>query len=87
MLQRMWQGITAYVTDHNIDLMFGNAIFHGTDVDAIRKQLAYLYYYHKAPKELCPTGLPGRCVDMNLYTKEELDTFDLKQIFQTLPLL
>lgn len=84
MLQRMWQGITAYVTDHNIDLMFGCASFHGTDVDAIQKQLAYLYHFHKAPKELCPTGLPGRCVDMNRYPK---DAIDQKAVFQTLPSL
>lgn len=84
MLQRLWQGITAYVTDHNIDLMFGCASFHGTDVDAIQKQLAYLYHFHRAPKELCPTGIPGRCVDMNRYPKDALDQ---KAIFQTLPSL
>ena len=84
MLQRMWQGITAYVTDHNIDLMFGCASFNGTDVDAIRKELAYLYHFHKAPKELCPTGLPGRCVDMNIYPKDALDQ---RAVFQSLPSL
>lgn len=84
MLQRMWQGITAYVTDHNIDLMFGCASFHGTDVDAIQKQLAYLYHFHKAPEALCPTGLPGRCVDMNRYPKEALDA---REIFHSLPSL
>ncbi|PZP55442.1 MAG: hemolysin-like protein [Micavibrio aeruginosavorus] len=84
MLQRMWQGITGYVTEHNIDLMFGCASFHGTDVDAIQKQLAYLYHFHKAPKELCPTGIAGRCVDMNRYPKEALDQ---KAVFHSLPSL
>lgn len=85
MLQRLWQGITAYVTDHNIDLMFGCASFHGTDVDVIRKELAYLYHFHKAPKELCPTGIPGRCADISdLYPKDALNQ---KEIFQKLPSL
>ncbi len=84
MLQRMWQGITSYVTDHNIDLMFGCASFNGTDVDAIQKQLSYLYHYHKAPPMLCPTGLPGRCVNMNFHKKEDLDA---KEIFHALPAL
>ena len=84
MLQRMWQGITAYVTEHNIDLMFGCASFNGTNVDAVHKQLAYLYHFHRAPKNLCPTGLPGRSVNMDLYPKEALNE---KEIFQSLPSL
>ncbi len=84
MLQRIWQGITAYVTDHNIDLMFGCASFQGTDVDLIHKELAYLYHFHRAPKELCPTGLPGRSVHMNLYPKDALDQ---RAVFQKLPSL
>ena len=84
LLQRLWQGITGYVTEHNIDLVFGCASFNGTNVDAIRKQLAYLYHFHRAPQKLCPKGLPGRCVDMDLYPKDALDQ---REIFHSLPAL
>lgn len=81
-LQKLWQGIAHYVADHNIGLMFGCASLHGTDIDQLSEQLAYLHHYHRAPDHLCPKAVNGRYVDMNLHKKEELD---VKAIFSSMP--
>lgn len=83
-LQLLWQRIIGYVNDHNITLLFGCASLHGTDVNAVAEQLAYLYHFHRAPDELCPTVLPHLGVDMNLMTKEEIEP-NARRIFSDLP--
>lgn len=83
-MQLLWQGITDYMLDHNIGLMFGCASFTGTDVQAISKQLAYLYHHHLAAPGLCPRALDGQYVDMNLHPKDSLDP---KEAFIGLPAL
>ncbi len=80
-LQLLWQGISAYVAEHKIDLMFGCACLHGTNVDAVKDQLSYLYHYHLADKELRPRALDDVCVDMNLIPK---DAIDVKNTFMKL---
>lgn len=81
-LQLLWQGITDYMLDHDIDLMFGCASLQGTDLEVLRRQLAYLYHYHPAPAHLRPRALDSRYVDMNLMPKEELDP---RRDFASLP--
>lgn len=81
-LQLLWQGITDYMLDHNIDLMFGCASLHGTDVQALARQLSYLYHFHLAPDDLRPRALDGQYVDMNLMPREELDQ---RRDFASLP--
>ena len=72
-LQLLWQGIGAYVIKHKIDLMFGCACLHGTNVVAVKDQLSYLYHYHLADENLRATALPEVCVPMNLVPKESID--------------
>jgi putative hemolysin len=81
-LQLLWQGITDYMLDHNIDLMFGCASLHGTDVQALSRQLSYLYHFHLAPEDLRPRALNGQYVDMNLLPRDQLDP---KRDFVALP--
>lgn len=81
-LQKLWQGIAHYVADHKIGLMFGCASLHGTDVEALKPQLAYLYHYHLATPELRPRALPARYIDMNLIPKDEINA---KEVFVSLP--
>ena len=72
-LQLLWQGITDYMLDHNIDLMFGCASLHGVNVDELARPLSYLHHYHPAPEMLCPRALDGRYVNMNRVPRETLD--------------
>ena len=81
-LQLLWSGIAQYVTDHQIDLLFGCASLHGTDPKALGQELAFLHHYHLAPAELRPCALPGRYVNMNFFPREELDA---RRIFSQLP--
>lgn len=81
-LQLLWQGITNYVIEHKIELLFGCVSFHGTDVNAISRQLAYLHHYHLAPPALRPVARKERYVEMNLHEKEPLSP---REMMNTLP--
>jgi len=81
-LQKLWEGIAHYVADHNISLMFGCASLHGTDINALSKQLAYLYHFHLAPENMRPKALRDRNQDMNLHAKEDIDA---RRVFSSLP--
>lgn len=81
-LKKLWGGIVHYVADHNIELMFGCASLHGTNVEEISQELAYLYHYHLAPAELCPRAVEDRYVDMNLHPKEDLNA---REVLRRLP--
>ena len=81
-LQRLWEGITAYMLDHDIDVMFGCASFHGTDVSAIAEDLSYMHHFHRAEEQWCPKALDSRYVNMNLIEKDDIDP---KKVFSNLP--
>lgn len=83
-MQLLWRGIGAYVTQHNVQLMFGCASFFGTDVQEHATSLSYLYHYHLAPEELRSKALPDQYVEMNLIPKSEINA---KRAFATLPAL
>jgi L-ornithine Nalpha-acyltransferase len=48
----LWNALADYVLERDIEVMFGVASFHGTDVAMLREQLAYLYHHHLAPAAL-----------------------------------
>ncbi len=81
-LQMLWQGIADYITDHKVDLMFGCASFHETDIEKLREPLSYMYHYHLAPESMQPRALAERYIDMNLLPKENLDE---RRVFAGLP--
>lgn len=45
----LWQALAHYIVDHNVDLLFGVASFHGTQVDSHAGALAMLFDLHKSP--------------------------------------
>ena len=51
-MHSLWQGLAAYVARHRIEVLFGVASFHGTDVGAIAAPLSLLHHRHLAPSEL-----------------------------------
>lgn len=81
-LNLLWQGIADYITEHDLDLLFGCASFQGTDIEAIAPQLSYLHHFHATPEDLRPVALPERYVDMNLVPKEEINE---RRAFAALP--
>lgn len=81
-VQLLWQGIAQYITDRNIDIMFGCASFHTTDVQAVASSLSYLYHYHLCPHDIIPVARADRYVDMNIVPKDKLNA---RREFAALP--
>ncbi len=48
----LWNGLADYVRRHRIEILFGVASFHGTDIDALSAPLSLLHHRHLAPPEL-----------------------------------
>ncbi len=72
-MQTLWKGLTAYVFQHDVRLMFGCASLPGIDPKAHALPLSYLYYHHLAPPALLAKALPERYVDMRLLPREAFD--------------
>ncbi|MCD8525688.1 MAG: GNAT family N-acetyltransferase [Alphaproteobacteria bacterium] len=81
-LQLLWQGIANYIMDHKIDLMFGCASLHSTDIEELAAPLSYMYHYHLAPYGLRPRAVDGRFIEMNRMPQSEIDP---KAMFAALP--
>lgn len=81
-IQLLWQGIADFIAAHDIDIMFGCASLHSTDIDNLVPALSYLHHFHRAPDSICPRALKSRYINMNMMDK---DVLDAKAIFSDLP--
>lgn len=81
-MQLLWQGIADYVTDNNVEIMFGCASLHGTDIPSISKPLSYLHHFHLASENMRPRALKGRYINMNIIPKDDINP---RQAFNDLP--
>lgn len=69
----LWNGLAEYVLERGIEVMFGPASFHGTDIAALAEPLSWLHHHHLAPDALRVSALaPGRA-EMGLIAKDDLD--------------
>jgi putative hemolysin len=69
----LWNGLSDYVQNHGIEVLFGVASFHGTDVAALAGPLAYLHHNHLAPPALRVRALPPNRQEMDLIGEAGLD--------------
>lgn len=69
----LWSGLAEYVIQHRIDIMFGVASFHGTDVQALAQPLSLLHHRHLAPEALRARALPPHAQSMNLIPEDQID--------------
>lgn len=81
-LQLLWQGIADYVSENNIDIMFGCASLHSTDLDALAQPLSYMYHNHLASEDIRPKAIEGRYIDMNILPADQINA---KAVFSDLP--
>ncbi|SMX28238.1 hypothetical protein TRP8649_02354 [Pelagimonas phthalicica] len=51
-LFHLWQGLADYVLTHEIEILFGTASFHGTDIAPLAQSLSLLHHRHLVPEEL-----------------------------------
>lgn len=51
-MYHLWNGLAEYVFEHEIEILFGVASFHGTDVASLAAPLSLLHHRHLAPQDL-----------------------------------
>ncbi|MEY4982501.1 MAG: hypothetical protein RIR62_767 [Pseudomonadota bacterium] len=69
----LWNGLADYVLERGIEVLFGVASFHGTDVQALAQPLSYLHHHHLAPEALRVRARAGARADMALVAPDRLD--------------
>lgn len=72
-MYHLWTGLAQYIQDHNIDILFGVASFHGTDVSALAQPLSLLHHNHLAPPELRVRARTDHFQDMDILPADRLD--------------
>ena len=72
-MYHLWNALAAYVFEHEIEILFGVASFHGTDLQELAQPLSMLYHNHLAPEDLRVRALPEHYADMNRVPKDQLD--------------
>jgi len=69
----LWNGLADYVLDRGIEVLFGAASFHGTDIVALAMPLSWLQHHHLAPPQMRVTARPPHRQDMDLIPPDRLD--------------
>ncbi|MEO9516070.1 MAG: GNAT family N-acyltransferase [Paracoccaceae bacterium] len=69
----LWHALNAYISEHEIDLLFGVASFYGNDTTALAAPLSLLHHRHLAPGPLRPIAHGPTATKMNLLPEKELD--------------
>ncbi|NNE86789.1 MAG: GNAT family N-acetyltransferase [Silicimonas sp.] len=72
-LPMLWDGLADYVRHHDIEVLFGVASLHGTDVNALKGPLSHLHHAHLAPPELRPKALSDVYQPMDLMPPDQID--------------
>ncbi|MBY5932544.1 GNAT family N-acetyltransferase [Tateyamaria omphalii] len=72
-MYHLWNGLAAYIENHGIEIMFGVASFHGTDVQRLAQPLSLLHHRHLAPEHLRVRARPPYAASMNLLPETEID--------------
>ena len=69
----LWNGLADYVLERQIEILFGVASFHGTDVSLLAQPLSYLHHNHLAPPDLRVVARGAGAVEMDLLPAEALN--------------
>ena len=69
----LWQALSHYVNERDIEILFGVASFHGTQIDAHKEPLSLLHHNHLAPRELRVVVKHPHNQPMDLIDPDEID--------------
>ena len=72
-LRRLWMGLADFVLDRGIEVLFGSASLHGTDVRALAPALSLLHHRHLAPPELRVRAVEEAYQPMDLVPEARID--------------
>lgn len=69
----LWNALAGYVAEHEIEVLFGVASFHGTDVEALAQPLSLLHNRHLAPADIRTSAQPDVFQHMDLISEDMID--------------
>lgn len=69
----LWNGLADYVNRHGVEILFGTASFHGTEIEVLQESLSLLYHRHLAPENLRVRAVAGHFQDMNLVPEADIN--------------
>jgi L-ornithine Nalpha-acyltransferase len=69
----LWNGLADYVLDRGVEVLFGVASFHGTDIAALAEPLSWLHHHHLAPPEMRVVARAPHRQEMGLIAADRLD--------------
>lgn len=69
----LWNGLADYVQSHGVEVLFGVASFHGTDLARLAAPLSLLHHRHLAPPDLRVRARTDHFQSMDLVSVEDLD--------------
>jgi len=69
----LWNGLAEYVLERGIEILFGVASFHGTDIATLAAPLSWLHHHHLAPPEMRVSARPLHRQEMALISRDLLD--------------
>jgi putative hemolysin len=69
----LWNGLAEYVLDRGIEILFGAASFHGTEIAPLAEPLSWLHHHHLAPPAMRVRALPPNRQEMDLIPAAQLD--------------
>ena len=72
-MYQLWSGLAAYVLEHKIEILFGVASFHGSDLAALAGPLSILHTRYLAPTELRVRAHATGYQTMDLLPADRLD--------------
>ncbi len=72
-MYELWNGLADYVADHGIEVLFGVASFHGTDIAALAQPLSLLHHRHLAPPDLRVRARGTGFQSMDLMPEAQID--------------
>lgn len=80
----LWNGLARYVSDNDIEILFGVASFHGTEPRELEQPLSLLHHRHLAPEALRVRAHAAHYQRMDLLDEHE---FDRRQAMLQVPAL
>lgn len=69
----LWSALADYVLDLGIEVLFGVASFHGTDIPTLAPALSWLHHHHLAPEPLRAVARPEGYQPMDLIPADRID--------------
>ncbi|WP_300547163.1 GNAT family N-acyltransferase [Roseovarius sp.] len=69
----LWNGLARYIIDHKIEILFGVASFHGTDLARLAQPLTLLHHRYLAPPALRVRARGEHYQSMDLLPSDTLD--------------